>query len=180
MKETKNILSLFFASILIFFFIFLPKFEVFLREKRTLDNKKEELFIQEQYFKKLNDLESELAFYDPKLKLMDLMISEESIVPSFVYYLNNTSQNNGLFFQEIGSVSKNISKINPEINEIDISFSLSGSYNDFKNFINNLEKSIKIVKINDISISSVPEEEQGETFNPDTLVYNVSITIYYY
>ncbi len=186
MRETKNILSLFLVSVLIFVFVALPKFEIFLREKRILNDKREEFTIQDQYFKKLKELNSELVFYSPKLKLIDLIISDESIVPSFVYYLAATSQNNGLFLEGIGSVSKNLSAAYPDLNEISVSFTLSGSYNDFKNFINSLEKSIKAVKIDSISVSSGGggDDDQNsqniEEFDYNSLTYNVSITIYYY
>ena len=181
MKETKNILSLFLISILIFIFVGLPKFEIFLKEKRVLDNKKEELNIQGQYFKKLKDIESELVFYTPKLELVDLIISDESIVPSFVYYTTITGQNSGVFFDELSSVSKNIYIDYPGLNEINIDFSLSGSYNDFKNFISTMEKSIKTVKINKVSISSEKNKKgEDESIVIDNYNYNVSITIYYY
>ena len=140
-----NVLTLFFISVLVFVFITLPAFEGFLMEKRKLDNKKEDSRKQEQYFRELKEISSNLKIYSSELEMVDWAISDDSIVPSLVRYLEKSSQNNGLFFGNVKSVSKSKSERFPDLRELELTFFVSGSYQNFKNFIKTLEDSIKII-----------------------------------
>ena len=171
-----NILTIFFVSILIFVFITLPIFGEFLKEKRILDDKKDDFLKQEQYFAKLKNVDSSLAARSSELEMIDLAISDDSIVPSLVYYLERSSENNGLFFGNVKSVSKKDSDKFSDLKELELSFFVSGSYPNFKNFIKTLEESIKIIEIRNLSVSlDLKNEEQKES-----LLYNVTIKTYFY
>ncbi len=179
MIKTKNILILFFASILVFIFVIFPSFENFLGNKRVLDYKKEELRIQKQYFNELKSIDSNLGPYSSDLKLIDSAISSGSVAPSLIYYIENLSQNNGLFFQSVNSVSEvPLSRFN-ELKKTEISFSLVGDYSDFKKFIESMEKSIKIIETDNVFIFFDMKEYEKEA-EGKTLSYDVAIKTYYY
>ncbi len=179
MIKTKNILTLFFVSILVFVFMTFPSFENFLENKRVLDHKKEELHIQDQYFNKLKDIDSNLDFYSLNLELVDLAISDDSVAPSLIYYIENLSQDNGLFFQSVNSVSEIPSSRFNELKKTELSFSLVGDYSDFKNFVDSMEKSIKIIETDNVFIFFDMEEYEEDT-ERKTLSYDVTIKTYYY
>ena len=170
-----NILTIFFASALIFVFITLPVSSGFLREKRILNEKKEDFRDQEQYFEELKKLNLTLNDYNSELKMINSAISDNSIIPSLVYYLKRSVENNGLFFDNIKSVLEKEPERFPDFKELELSFLVTGSYPNFKNFLKTLENSIKIIEIKDFSISSDPEEESG-----DLLLYDLTVKTYLY
>ncbi len=177
MNKTKNIFTLFFVSILVFVFMLLPSLENFLENKIILDNKKEELHAQEQYFNELREIDSVIERYSSRLELINLAITDETIAPSLIYYAKNLSQDNGLFFESVNSVSKNPSTRYNDLNEVNLSFTVVGDYFDFKNFIQSMEKSIKTIEVENVLISFDFEEEAEEE---RITSYDVLIKTYYY
>jgi Tfp pilus assembly protein PilO len=174
MPKIKKIIIVLFGSILITFFVTVPLLQVFLREQWNLKNKKEEFLKEEEHINNLKRAEQELQGYMVDLGSVDRAVPDDPAVASLVYYLGKTAQGHGLFFENVASFSSEESEKFPWLKETRLVFLSTGSYNDFRRFINTIENSARIIDVEKFSVSSL----QGD--KKEILSFNVTIKTYSY
>lgn len=170
------------SILLIGLFLIWPKYQKLSNLSREIEAKETELHYIEEYFAKLNRLSEELKKYENQVSKIDFALPSDSSLAllSLINFLQRAGSQNGLIFTKLGSFSLTSPKVptgtpTPEtpskIKEISLGFEVSGSYFAFKNFLETLEKSAKLIEVETSSFSS----EEGGIFS-----YNLNIKTYSY
>ena len=157
--------------ILVGFFLIWPEYQKFSTLQQEIKAKETELGYIEEYFFKLNQLSKEIENYQSQLaKLSSSLLSDSSLTTiSLINFIQSASSQNGLILKKIESFtiaspkpatpSPGVSQPTTKVKEISFGFETSGSYFALKNFLNTLEKSAKIIEVENVSFSFAEKEE---------------------
>ncbi len=167
---------LFFISTFLISLFLIPKYQMVSKLKISLSDYKKALTEQKEYFENLDEDLEKLKEYDGVMKKVFLAIPKESFVVDFFNLVDNLASTNGLFLKDIGSFSKSESKEIPGLKETETSFTVSGPYSSFKNFISSLEKSARLIKIEEISFKS--EVPTGKEKTEGIFDFSLKVKIY--
>lgn len=159
------------AAILIFitifglFFLVSPKYHKWgdLRQKQE----SKELLLREKqsYFSKLGQLSHRLQAKEGTLSKIDSALPSKPETSRLLNFLSETAKNNGLLLTKIGPITKSQvssgeqqvgkgQEEKPVLKEITFSFKLLGDYPSLKNFLTAVEKSARLIEIENLSFSS--------------------------
>jgi Tfp pilus assembly protein PilO len=141
-----------------------PKFQELKMIEKNIAEKKEELQYQENYFSNLREIKSKLEEYQAEVTKINSALPDDSSLPSLFNFLQKTSSQSGLVLKGVSPFAVVVSKENPDIKETQFSLQVSGSYSSFKNFLSTLEKSARLIEVENISFSS-PKKGNLFTFN---------------
>lgn len=139
-----------------------PKYQEYKVLKLRVENKKTEFSYHQQYFKKLEEINSELSQYEESLSKIDSAFPVYFSVPAFFANLQRISSQSGLILNQIGESSIQEKE---RIKERSFNLSLSGSLANFKNFLSALENSAKLIETENFNFSSPEEEEESISFS---------------
>lgn len=173
MSKLILIIGCFLLIALIGLFLIWPKYQKLSTLKLEIESKETELRYVEEYFAKLNKLSQELKEYESQLSKIDFALPSDSssTVISLINFIQRASSQNGLIVKNLKSFSISLPKSpaptpgSPQtqppsrIKEISLDFETSGSYFALKNFLNALEKSAKIIEVENVSFSTKEKEE---------------------
>ena len=166
MHKTKNILILYFLAILISLFVFLPIFQGYLEQRRILAAEKERLEREEVYVEETIRVKEELIPYSSILEEIGKGIPSDPVLPSLIRYLEGLVAGSGLQMVDIGPFSTTELPERPGLRETTIEMIVvSNSYNSLKNFMRELERSIKLFNISGAIIAPVDGEEGEARFS---------------
>ena len=174
-----------FLSLSFFLLIFLvfPKYQTLNALKKEILGKEDELSSQKKYFETLQNTSEELKKYEASLSKIDAALPKTPSLPELLNFIQKASSQSGLSLKGISPAStvplekaaSEKASLAPngrgEIKETRINFLLVGNYPDFKNFLYILEKSSRLIDVENISFSS-PKEKEGP--------FNFAITIKVY
>ena len=153
--------SLFILTLLVLGVIFLwwPKYQDYSNLKFDIAGKKAELQNKNEYFSQLSDLSLKLKEYGTELSKIDSALPLSPEVKDLLNFLGKTSSQNGLILEKV-----NLEKISPleknsKILKTSLTFSVTGYYPAFKNFLSGLEKSGRLIEVESVSFSSSKKEE---------------------
>ena len=124
-----------------------------LQKEKTLKN-------QQIYFSKLEKMNNRLANYQASLEKINTMLPSQNKFSSFVYSLNQKAQELGLTLSQIVVSSPKPFKESKRIKEYDLSLGLVGSYPQFKQLVEYLERSARLIDISEVTISEQNIEGQ--------------------
>ncbi|MBZ9578322.1 hypothetical protein KJA14_00520 [Patescibacteria group bacterium] len=172
MSRLTLIIICFFLILLIGLFLIWPKYQNLGALKLEIEGKEIELQYLEEYFQRLDQLSQELKKYEAQLSKIDFALPSDSSLTllSLINFLQKASSQNGLVFKELGSFSIILpkppaeasglqeSQLSSKIKEIYLGFEVAGSYSALKNFLNTLEKSAKLIEVEEVSFSFEEEE----------------------
>lgn len=158
-----------FLSLSFFLIIFLvfPKYQTLNVLKKEILEKEEEFRSQEKYFETLQKTSEELKKYEDSLSKVDAALPKNPSLPELLNFIQKASSQSGLSLKGISPAAT--SPFGGKIKETRINFLLVGNYPDFKNFLSILEKSARLIDVENISFSS-PKEGP----------FNFAITIKFY
>ena len=171
MKNYPFYTTIFFIfSFFLFVFLVFPKYQTLNVLKKEVLEKQEEFRSQEKYFETLQDASEELKKYEGPLSKVDSALPKNPSLPELLNFIQKASSQSGLSLKGI-SPAVTLPFEKGEIKETRINFLLVGSYPDFKNFLSILEKSARLIDVENISFS-LPKEKEG--------LFNFAITIKVY
>lgn len=154
------------SFLLIFGIIFFwwPKYQEFSNSKIELNEKKDELRNKEKYFSELERLSLKLKEYTAELDKIDSVLPQNPGITDLLNFLEKESSQNGMVLEKV-----NLENVSPlgkesEIFKVPLSFSVSGDYPAFKNFLSVLQKNARLIDVESISFSS---PGKGEVFSFD-------------
>lgn len=161
-----------------------PKYQESEALRLKIEEKETEIRYLEAYFSNLNQLSQELEGYEVQLSKIGFALPSDSSLAliSLINFLQKASSQNGLIFKELGSFSiispktltetPGLPETKPpsEIKEIHLSFEVAGSYSALKNFLHTLEKSARLIEVENISF--VYEEVEIFSFNFEIKTYS--------
>lgn len=179
----KGILAAIFSLLAILGLLFLvwPKYQQLNKLKaeekiRLIQSQK-----REEYFSNLRQISSQLGKYQEALEKVDEAIPQNFQGAKLLNFLSKSSQESGLLLTGIGSINQaKLTQKNKEgkeiisetqIKETSLSLKASGSYPSLKNFLNLLEKSARLIEVENISFSSS---------KTNVFQYNLLLKVYSY
>ena len=132
-----------------------PKYQSFQVLRSNVEVKKEELQSKEEYFSQIKEISGELEKYTEALAKIASALPETPDLPALFNFLQSSASQTGLILEKIRLTSL-------AEGEIRVSCELLGEYTAFKNFLLALEKSARMIEIEEITFES--PEEFGEPF----------------
>ena len=172
MKNYPFYTTIFFIfSFFLFVFLVFPKYQTLNVFKKEVLEKQEEFRSQEKYFETLQDASEELKKYEGPLSKVDSALPKNPSLPELLNFIQKASSQSGLSLKGI-SPAVTLPFEKGEIKETRINFLLVGSYSDFKNFLSILEKSARLIDVENISFALAKEKEGLFNFNITIKVYS--------
>jgi Tfp pilus assembly protein PilO len=158
--KKENFYSIFFIliSVLIFFLFISPKQTSLSILNSQLLQKRHEFETSDRYFQEVSKTSEKLKNYQSEISKIDNALPEDPSIPSLFDFLQKSSSKSGLLLENIGSVSFSEEG---SLKKWTTNLELKGDYPSFKNFISNIEKSARLIKVEKISILS---EEESLSF----------------
>jgi len=134
---------------------------------------------KKEYFSNLGEISEELKKYEESLSKINSALAAEPGLPALFNFLQTAASQNGLVLKKItptlpSSLREELVKEgwSLEIRETGINLTVTGSYPSFKDFLSNLEKTARMIEIENISFST------GEEAGP--IDFNLRIKVYSY
>ena len=170
----RNLLSAIIVGIggFLIFYLIIPEYNANLAVKRALTDRgdlfktRSELLANE---KKLMETYSENVNNGNVANLM-LLVPEKRSVEEIIIDFQTTAQNNGLQLSEI-SIGVD-SRVTADRKIISIKLTIAGSYTSFFSFLKQVEQSLRIYDVNEISFS---KNTAGTGFNLDVKINAYSL-----
>ena len=160
---------LFFGVIFLTAFLIFPNYQNLTLLKKEISEKEIELSSQEKYFQDLRDIDQELKKHETAISKIDSALPNSPSLPELLNFIQMKTSQSGLALKGV-SPATIIPATEKGLKEIRVNFILIGNYSDFKNFLSILEKSARLIEIENISFSS--PEEGPFTFNLTIKVYS--------
>lgn len=154
-------------------FLILPKYQNLNIIQQNIKERNAELQNKEEYFTELYRVHDELENYEEELSKIDSALPSKLSMPSLFDFLQKASSQSGLFLQSISPIAKVASEKNSNIFKNTFSITVAGSYGSFKNLLSVLEKSARLIEVENISFSS--PAETGSLFK-----FNLSLKVFSY
>lgn len=151
--------------------LLLPKFQYSGVILKSLKNKEAEIQYKEKYFSEINQISTELEKYQTELSKIDSALPFDPSLPSLLDFLQKASSQSGLVLKGISPIITAPSEVFTNLKETKFSIVVAGSYSSFKEFLLVLEKSARLIEVEDISFS-FPEQKESFDFNLRIKVYN--------
>jgi len=171
------IIGLFLMLILAVGFTF-PKYKNLTLLQLKVEEKEGELQLEKEYFSKLAETSEKLKKYEESFSKINSALSPDPRLPALFNFLQAAASQNGLVLKKIAPFPTNSLKKelleegwSPETRETSVNLTVSGAYPSFKNFLSTLEKTSRMIEIENISFLS-PEEGGPVDFNFRVKVYS--------
>lgn len=160
-----------------------PKYQSLDFLRTNIEEKEVELQYKEEYFSQLQDISEKLKDYEENFSKISNALPLDSSIPSLFNFLQKTSSGAGLILEDItlqGIIDnvaikelENESEVSTKgIKEIRVNLSLSGSYSAFKDFLQVLESSARLIEVKNISFSSPLESREPFSFGVNIITHS--------
>lgn len=168
--SSKTYLSIFiiFLSCLFLYFFVYEKYQELSFLKQKLSQKEEELGNTKRYIRQLKEAAEKLKKYSNELSIIDTAFPEKLQQPETFYLLQTLCTQSGATlksFEKITASGDNLPK------RWQTQITVLADYQTFKNFLSNLEKSARMIKVVKISFEAGEKSEELYNFNL-ALVFN--------
>lgn len=157
-----------------------PKFQQMRAAQQQLTSKEAELEEKKAYFEEIDILSEKLKQYPKELAIIDFALPDDFSLPFLFDFFEKIISKNGLSLTNISQSSVSQSsprssrssveqenledaELGNKLKESRTILSLTGSYSSFKNFLYYMEKSARLIEVENASFS-LPQEE-GSTIN---------------
>ena len=143
-----------------------PRYESFRDLKVLLERKEVELGQKKEYFDKLRETSRKLQNYQEPLAKIETAVPNEPSISSIFYFIQQVSAQSGLILQEIeiDAIDRSSDQTS-EVGAITFSVNVAGAYPAFKNFLNAVYQSTRLIEIEKITLST--SKERGVLFDFD-------------
>jgi len=165
MNRTFAIPILFFLSFLIFCYFLLPKYTDFNGFKKRVEKKELDLQAAEQYYLNLQKISTKLEDYEESLAKINSAIPEEFSLASLLNFFQKKASESGLVLKSLSKEiplsagqKKEERKVRIEIKENYLALTLTGTLSSFKNFLQNIEKSSRLIEVENILLPETAKE----------------------
>ena len=148
-----------------------PKYQDFVDFGGKVEAKKSELQYNEEYFQELEEIKEKLEEKKEEVAKIDSALPDKMSLPPVFDFVQEISSESGLIFKSLSPFVVSYSEEFPEIQKIRFTIVLSGTYSSFKSFLAALEKSARMIEVENISFSSEGEEP---------LIFSLRLKVYSY
>jgi len=159
MKYSLTIISISLIVSIIIGGIFLyPRYKTFNKLQDQVDLKEEQLKNQQDYLRFLDEMDKQAKKRQELIDRVTSAIPNEPDIPSFLNFLKDETINTGVGLEKISWSEYNPRDDKKQTNQYLINVQISGSYLAFKNFLNSLETSARLIEVLKTEFSIEPEE----------------------
>ncbi len=149
-----------------------PKYQILKDSLVNVEKKAAELNYLNDYFADLKKISEDFKKYEAEFLKVESALPSDPFLPSLLKFIQTKASENGLILKVFSSGSFSPLAKDSDIKEQYLSIELSGFYPAFKNFIAVLEKSERLIEIEQISFSASKEKEP--------IIFNLGIKVYSY
>lgn len=132
-------------------------------------NKQESLRSQRAYFAQVKEISAQLQEYPESLSKISDALPQDPALASLANFLQTNAAQTGLILKKIvlgGTVAPSENK--KSFTETQLILQVAGSYKAFKDFLSLIEKSARMIEVQNISIEIPPKEsKESPTFTLD-------------
>jgi len=160
MKETtKQNLSIFLITVLlagniyIWFNYIKPRLDSVKKLKQDIEEIKKNINFLKEYQKKAGELVQSYSSLSQEISKIDLALPAETQVAQILAILNDISKNNGIILDFL-SCDENTGE---DLGFLTIHTSFTTTYNNLKNWLKEIEKELRLMDVQEISIRSITE-----------------------
>ena len=139
--------------------------------RSDIERERTEVQVKKEYVLKLDEIKAQLDDRQAEVSRIQTALPASPAVPSLFNYLQRTSSEYGLVLTEISPFAVSSSKTFTDLKETAFSIKVSGPYPSLKNFISTLEKSARLIEVENMTLSPT----QDESFN-----FNLSLKVFSY
>lgn len=148
-----------------------PQYQTLKALPKNIKEKEAQLQYKKIYFSELSQIKAELEQYELALSKIDSALPPDLSLPSIFNFLQKASSQSGLVLKAISPVNTSPSEEISTASETKFSISVVGAYSSFKDFLSTLEKSARLIEVENISFSSPSEP---------SLTFNLRIKVFSY
>jgi len=171
MNRAITIAICFFLTFILGLSFLRPKYQDLKSLQKKVEEKRVELQSKEEYFLNLSNIAEELKKYQDQLFKIDSALPPDPSIPALTNFLQKKISQSGLVLNEVSLVSITPFEDLPGIQKIHLDLRVLGSYSSFKNFLLTLEKSARLIEVENIAFSS-PEDKDPFSFDLRIKVYS--------
>jgi Tfp pilus assembly protein PilO len=167
------------TALAITFLILWPKTEELKIKRLEVREKLNEFETKEEYLSSISQAYDQLKNYQTQVDQVNQALPDNPSLPSVFNYIQKTASESGLILVKLGKfkttnvpqtvVSGQETTVLAGVKETDFDIELAGSYSAFKSFLARLEKSARLIKIENLSFVS---EKESFIFNLRLKVYS--------
>jgi len=167
------------AIICLIFALILPRYHEFKILQGKSVEKEAEFKAKSEYYFRIEDVFEDLERREEQLFKIDTAIPTEIDFSSLLYFLQKTAFENGVILTSLRfqkSLPLEIKEKEISIQENFFIFKITATYTGFKNFLFALEKSARLIEVEDISSFSANLDKKGtgiKTFEFEIKVYSI-------
>ncbi len=162
---------LFLASLIIGLAVLLPKYQDLSATSASVKIEREKVKIEKEYYSSVLSISEELKDYETELSKIGSSLPEDASLPSLLNFLEKAVSQAGLIIDSISPSSSSPSPDLKNVREVRVSMTVSGDYSAFKNLVSILERSSRLIEVENISFSHQ---------RPSDNEYNLRIKAYSY
>lgn len=172
-----------FAFLIIILLVF-PQYQNWKIASLRLTALKEDEKKQNEYFNNLRQIDRDLENYKDALDKIHTALPESSALPQLLNFIQKLASQNGLYFKKIGAIETK-EATQAQLKETKIEIALSGDYQGFKRFVSGLERSARLIEIENINFSYPPEtekkqQEEQKKKKEEVTIFDFQLTIKVY
>ena len=149
------ILSCIFVALILGVMFAWPKFQEIREIQKEVKEKEARIQYEENYFSELRTTKIELEKYKTELAKISSALPSgvDFSVPSLFNFIQKAVSQSGLVLKSISSFTSSGGTGTANVKNIQFSVQVSGPYSSFKNFLSILEKSARMIEVENISFS---------------------------
>lgn len=156
------------ASFLLAVYFVLPKYSQYQDLKTELAEKKIKLTEKQSYLDQLNAFSEQLDEHKQSLEKIDSALPDQMSFASLLGFFQEAAMANGLVLQSLNQADNPLSQEEQEnrlgqsaVREIYVSLNLEGRASAFDNFLLSIEKSARMIEVEDISVKQSTQGGKG-------------------
>lgn len=166
------IIGLFVFSLILGPTLLWPKYQTLKEYQNNINLKRMEIEEQEQYFANIASVKTRLDQNSEIVAKIDSALPDSIDIPALLNFIKLSCSQSGLVLESISPFSIKAVSGMTNVKEISMDLKVSGSYAAMKNFLFVIEKSARLIEIQDISFSSPASSQDLFTFALKIKVYS--------
>lgn len=139
-----------------------PQYQKLQTLNSNIENKKELLQSQETYFSQVKEISAKLQEHSEALSKISDALPQDPSLAALVNFLQANSAQTGLILKKIVLSGTTPSSDIKSLAETQLVIQISGSYEAFKDFLELIENSARLIEIQSISVE-IPTKESKES-----------------
>lgn len=136
--------------------------------KKSIEVYKKRIDVNDRYIKKIEDLIEKRDSYSTKLQRVEKIIPDNPEISAILSFLEETARINEMRIEDLATFQKIRGRDEDIFKVINFSFILQGEYEGFKNFLEEVEKSERLIEVRRISIE---ETQTNDLFTIRAIAY---------